>query len=171
MREQNSLMSRVLGGWQVTGATFIRSGTPLWVTRTDDTAGVGDSFSQPWNLVGDPKSNANGQLSGGVVNGVATDQNFWFNPAAYARPTAGTFGNTPRNNMYGPKSQQWDIALFKNIPVYHGQTVQFRAEMFNFPNHPNLSGPSTDPTNAQFGRITSKDGSRRDVQLSLRYLF
>ncbi|PYR74681.1 MAG: hypothetical protein DMF86_17795 [Acidobacteria bacterium] len=73
--------------------------------------------------------------------------------------------------MYGPKSQQWDIALFKNVPVYRGQTVQFRAEMFNFPNHPNLSSPSTDPTNAQFGRITSKDGSRRDVQLSLRYLF
>ncbi|PYR58672.1 MAG: TonB-dependent receptor, partial [Acidobacteria bacterium] len=131
MREQNTLMSRVLGGWQVTGATFIRTGTPLWVTRTDDTAGVGDSFSQPWNLVGDPKANANGRLSGGVVGGVAQDQNFWFNPAAYARPAAGTFGNSPRNNMYGPMSQQWDIALFKNIPVYHAQTVQFRAEMFN----------------------------------------
>ena len=51
------------------------------------------------------------------------------------------------------------------------QSVQFRAEIFNFLNHPNLSGPTTDPTSATFGRVTGKDNSRRDIQLSLRYLF
>ena len=43
--------------------------------------------------------------------------------------------------------------------------IQFRAEMFNFLNHPNLGTIHTnalqgqnyaDPTNANFGRITSK---------------
>ena len=28
-----------------------------------------------------------------------------------------------------------------------------------------------DPTNANFGRVTSKTGNPRDVQLSLRFLF
>jgi hypothetical protein len=161
-----SVQGRVLGGWQLTGSTFMRTGTPLWVTRGDDVAGVGDAFAQPYNLVGDPNANSNGKLSNNN-----NDQNFWFNPAAYSRPAAGTFGNSPRNNMYGPGQYQWDIALFKNVAVKGSHSFQFRAEMFNFLNHPNLNNPSTDPASSTFGRVTSKDGSRRDVQLSLRYLF
>jgi hypothetical protein len=165
--EPTSLEGRTLAGWQISGATFYRTGTPLWVTRTDDTAGVGDSFAQPWNLVGDPNNNSNHRLS----NGAAADQNFWFDPNAYAKPANGTFGNAPRNNMYGPGQYQWDIALFKNVSIKGSHAVQFRAEMFDFLNHANLNNPSTDPTSSTFGRATSKDGSRRDVQLSLRYSF
>jgi len=165
-KDPASLKGRVLGGWQISGSTFMRTGTPLWVTRTDDVAGVGDAFAQPFNLVGDPNANTNGKLSENN-----NDQNFWFNPAAYAKPAAGTFGNAPRNNMYGPGQYQWDIAFFKNIAVVGRQSFQFRAEMFNFLNHANLSNPSTDPTSSSFGRVTSKDGSRRDTQLSIRYLF
>jgi hypothetical protein len=165
--DPTSLEGRTLAGWQISGATFMRTGTPLWVTRGDDVAGVGDSFQQPWNLVGDPNANANGRLS----NGSAADQNLWFNPTAYAKPANGTFGNTPRNNMYGPGQYQWDIALFKNVTIKGSHAVQFRAEMFDFLNHANLNNPSTDPTSSTFGRVTSKDNSRRDVQLSLRYSF
>src|SRR4051812_45539236 len=165
--ESTSLKGRVLGGWQISGSTFMRTGTPLWVTRGDDVAGVGDAFAQPYNLVGDPNANTNGKLS----EGAALDQNYWFNPNAYARPANGTFGNSPRNNMYGPGQYQWDIALFKNVSVRGRQSFQFRAEIFNFLNHANLNNPSTDPTSSSFGRITSKDNSRRDVQLSLRFLF
>ena len=159
--------NRALGGWQITGSTFMRTGTPLWVTRGDDVAGVGDTFAQPYDLVGDPDANSNGKLS----EGATADQNFWFNKDAYARPAAGKFGNSPRNNMYGPGQYQWDIALFKNVAVKAGHSFQFRAEIFNFLNHANLNNPSTDPTSSTFGRVTSKDNSRRDVQLSLRYIF
>jgi hypothetical protein len=162
----SSLASRVLGGWQISGATFMRTGTPLWVTRGDDVAGVGDTFPQPWNQIGDPKNGANGEFSQGT-----SDQNFWFNPAAFAKPAAGTFGNAPRDRIYNPGQYQWDIALFKNVPVRGSQSVQFRAEIFNFLNHPNWNGAQADPTNSSFGRITSKDNSVRDIQLSLRYLF
>ncbi|MEP6918052.1 MAG: TonB-dependent receptor, partial [Acidobacteriota bacterium] len=168
---QNSLVSQVLGGWQISGSTFMRTGTPLWVTRGDDVAGVGDAFGQPYNQVGDPTANSNQQFSQGVVSGTALDQNFWFNPQAFAKPAPGTFGNAPRNQIYNPGQYQWDIALFKNIRINGPRSLQFRAEMFNFLNHANLNGANTDPTSSTFGRITSKDGSRRDVQLSLRFLF
>ncbi len=171
LKDQSTLTSRVLGGWQVSGSTFMRSGTPLWVTRGDDVAGVGDSFGQPWNQVGDPDANSNKTFSQGVTGGTALDQNFWFNPAAFAKPAAGTFGNAPRNRIYGPGQYQWDIALFKNVRIQGTRSVQIRAEVFNFLNHPNLNNPNTDPTSSTFGRVTGKDGSRRDIQLSARFLF
>ena len=48
--------------------------------------------------------------------------------------------------------------------------MQLRAEVFNFPNHPNLSGPNSDITSPTFGRVITKDGSRRDIQLAVRYI-
>ena len=86
-------------------------------------------------------------------------------------PAAGTFGNAPRDGIYGPGQYQWDIALFKNVRVNGPRSVQFRAEIFNFLNHANLNNPTIDPTSNTFGRVTGKDGSRRDIQLSLRFLF
>ena len=79
--QQNSIVSRVLGGWQISGATFMRTGTPLWVTETTDIAGVGDAFAQPYNQVGDPT----GGREPAVLGGRAADQNFWFNPRAFTR--------------------------------------------------------------------------------------
>ena len=80
-KQQTNTVSRILGGWQITGATFMRTGTPVWVTQGADIAGIGDTNAQPWNQVGDPTSGANGQFSAGTA-----DQNFWFNPAAFAAP-------------------------------------------------------------------------------------
>jgi hypothetical protein len=166
-RQQTNTVSRILGGWQITGATFMRTGTPLWVTQGADIAGIGDTNAQPWTQVSDPSNGANGAFSAGAT----ADQNLYFNPGAFARPANGTFGTAPRNAIYNPGQYQWDIALFKNVNLHAKHSLQFRAEIFNFLNHPNWNGADANPTNATFGRITSKDGSRRDIQLSLRYLF
>jgi Carboxypeptidase regulatory-like domain len=165
-KQQTNTVSRILGGWQITGATFMRTGTPLWVTQGADIAGIGDTNAQPWNQVSDPASGANGVFSVG-----AADQNYWFNPAAFKVPANGTFGNAPRNDIYNPGQYQWDIALFKNVNLHAKHSLQFRAEIFNFLNHANWNGADANPTSATFGRITGKDNSRRDIQLSLRYLF
>jgi hypothetical protein len=171
-REGGSPMKSLLGGWQISGATFLRTGTPFSITRTNDIAGVGEGANgQPVDVVGDIHANANGQFSGGVNSGVAADQNFAFNPTAFANPAPGHFGNETRNILRNPGDQQWDIALFKNFGLGGPRKIQFRTEIFNFPNHPNLSGPNTDITSPNFGRSINKDGNRRDIQLALRFLF
>jgi Carboxypeptidase regulatory-like domain len=166
-RDQAGVTGKILGGWQITGSTFMRTGTPLWVTEGADLAGTGDTFAIPWNLNGDPKGSSNEKFSAGSGN----DENYWFDKTAFSRPTAGTYGNGTRNNIYNPGQYQWDIAFFKNVNAGGSRNFQFRAEIFNFPNHANWNGAEANPTNAQFGRITGKDNSRRDIQLSLRYLF
>jgi hypothetical protein len=167
-REPTNLVQNIFGGWQISGATFLRSGTPFSITRTNDRAGIGDgSIGQPVDLVGDPDAGANGRFSNG------SDDNFAFNPDAFAQVPVGAnrFGTAPRNLLRNPGSQQWDIALFKNISVKGTHKVQLRMEVFNFLNHPNLSGPENDITDPNFGRIVTKSGDRRDIQLAIRYLF
>jgi hypothetical protein len=165
-REPNTLLKNILGGWQISGATFIRSGTPFTITRTNDIAGVGDGgFGQPIDQVSDPESGANRKFSNG------SDDNYFFNPAAFANPAQGTFGNMKRNSLRNPGDQQWDIAIFKNVALGGMRKMQLRAEIFNFPNHPNLNGPNMDITNSNFGRAVGKDGNRRDIQLAVRFLF
>ena len=165
-KDQGTLMRNILGGWQISGSTFVRSGTPFSITRTNDIAGVGDGGNgQPVDLVGDIDANTNKSFSNG------TDDNYWFNPRAFANPAAGKFGNSTRNILRNPGDQQWDIALFKNFRMWRTHRMQLRAEVFNFPNIPNLSGPISDITSPNFGRVITKDGSRRDIQLAIRYLF
>jgi hypothetical protein len=165
-REPDTLLKNILGGWQISGATFLRSGTPFTLTRTNDIAGVGDGgFGQPIDQVGDADSGANRKFSNG------SDDNFFFNPAAFANPAPGTFGNMKRNSLRGPGDQQWDLAIFKNVALGGTKRMQLRAEIFNFPNHPNLNGPNGDITNVNFGRAVGKDNNRRDIQLAVRFLF
>ena len=119
------------------------------------------------DLVGDIYANTNGKFSAGT----GKDDNFLFNPAAFANPAAGKFGNSTRDIVRNPGDQQWDIALFKNFRLKGTHRIQVRAEVFNFINQPNLSGPISDITNSNFGRSITKDGSRRDVQLAVTYRF
>ncbi|BCS32777.2 hypothetical protein TBR22_A19990 [Luteitalea sp. TBR-22] len=163
-RDQTTLMGNLLGGWQISGATFMRSGTPFTVGQSaQDIAGVGDAgFGQPWSQTG--PSSTNFQL----YTGPGTEA---LDTSVFVRPANGTFGNSPRNAYYNPGEMQWDIALFKNFNMGGNRKLQLRAECFNFLNHPNLGGIDANPLSGTFGRITSKDGNRRDVQLGVRVLF
>ena len=88
-------------------------------------------------------------------------------------PPTGTFNLAPgiRNVAYGPGFQDWNLSLFKTFAVNERSGFQFRAECYDFPNHPNLSNPNMTPTSSQFGMITSKSGLIRTLQLSLRFYF
>jgi hypothetical protein len=53
----------------------------------------------------------------------------------------------------------------------NGAVCKFRAEAYDFINHPNLSNPNFNPTSSQFGMFTSKTGLVRQLQLALRFYF
>jgi hypothetical protein len=95
-REPKTLLQNILGGWQISGATFLRTGTPFTITRSNDIAGVGTGDPQPVDRVGDPESGATRKFSDG------SDDNYFFDPDAFASPAAGTFGNMERNSLYNP---------------------------------------------------------------------
>ncbi len=152
---------RAFGRWQITGVYQYQSGSPFSVRSNDDFAGVGaGSGNQFWNLVGDPT----------IEPSAFTSSAQWFNPAAFARPAAGTFGVQPRNMLRNPSTWNFDFGVRKSVPLAGTQQVQFRAEAFNVLNHPNWDVANNNPTSGSFGQVTRKLGERT-VQLSLRYSF
>lgn len=75
------------------------------------------------------------------------DRNF-INPAAFAIPEPGTFGDFPRNELSGPSFRQLDITLSKRVRFNETMNFEFRTEIFNIFNQTNFANPSTTLANA-----------------------
>ena len=68
----------------------------------------------------------------------------WFNPAAFALPPAGTFGNTGRGDFIGPDLRTVDLSLVKDTPLRalgSGGRLELRVEAFNLFNRANFGAP------------------------------
>ena len=83
----------------------------------------------------------------GVNPYLGNDRNF-LNPAAFAIPKAGTFGNLPRNALKGPDFLQFDIIAAKKFVIAEGVNVEFRTEIFNVFNRANFANPGSTLSNA-----------------------
>ena len=177
-RNQKNLTGRTLGGWQVTLITQFQTGTPYTVGTTDDVAGMGPGNgtaigtggdrSMPatiYNVTGDP------HVSDPKFATFSGEDAFYFNPKAFAAPSAGTL-TTQKNRdlLYIPGFQNWSGALFKRFAIGEHQAITFRGEIFNIPNHPNWDVPENNPRSGTFGKVTNKT-FERTFQLSLRYSF
>ena len=98
----------------------------------------------------------------------------WFNIAPFQRldplTSGGKYGNAGRNIVRAPGSSGLDLSLMKTFAVREGHSLQFRAECFNFANHPNFFIPENDGASPNFGRILQA-GPPRLLQFALKYLF
>jgi hypothetical protein len=156
----------LVNGWQLSSLLTIHTGQPFNVTTDTDNSGTNENFQRP-NLIGDPFA--------GVSHSIITDSDGskyvqWVNPAAFAQPADGTFGNLSRNKFYGPAYSSVDFSIFKNTKITERVTAQLRFEFYNLLNHNNWETPNTNPfsqasgwdsansTNG-FGRITDTIGS------------
>jgi hypothetical protein len=81
-------------------------------------------------------------LIAGVDPYLDSDRNF-LNPAAFAIPAPGTYGNLSRNAFKGPNFQQFDLILAKRFPIRENRNIEFRSEFFNIFNHANFANPSS----------------------------
>lgn len=156
-------------GWQLNAITTLASGNPFSVVVGFDRANArfqaGTSPQRP-DLV--PGYSSNPILGG-------PDQ--YFDPAAFALPAAGFYGNLGRNTLIGPGLATTDLSLNKRFDVGGDVKLQFRAEVFNLFNRSNFAVPSqrtvftsTGPVGSA-GRITSTTTSARQVQLGLKLTF
>lgn len=116
-----------------------------------------------------------------------------FNAACFQSPTVGNNGSYRIPYIHGPMFTNSDLSIFKNFKMGGSRSLQFRAEAFNFLNHPlygftNFNPFSTQgttdpalnltyenfgslPTNASSAGIMTNKFGHRTMQLALKFYF
>ncbi len=143
--------------WQFSSIVTWHSGNVLNITDGGrDISGTAQGNDRPNQILANPYPSTK-----------TTSQ--WFNPAAFAQQTAGTFGNVHRNSLYGPGAFHLDASVSR---VFHVEKVglMFRVDAFNALNHPTWNNPTTSITSGQFGRINGF-GPPRILQLGAKVIF
>ena len=118
LSDAGAIVRALAGGWQVAGIVNVSSGQPvprLTVSTNNFRRGVHA------DLVGDIQA-------GERIDGTAV---YWFNPAAFAPPADGTFGNSGRAPFRQAGRHQWDVTLSKNFYPTADTRLQFRADFIN----------------------------------------
>ncbi|HLX43390.1 MAG TPA: carboxypeptidase regulatory-like domain-containing protein [Bryobacteraceae bacterium] len=165
-RTGNKLVTRVLGGWELSGIVTAETGLPFSVYAGKDVSQTALNADR-------------GVYLGGAALGDTACHSApcvgWINPAAFALPAAGTFGNVGKGAMTGPGMFNWDMGVFKNIPITERWRAQLRGEFFNTFNHSNFTSASNNyPTqslsSAGFGTITTAYDPRI-LQVALKVTF
>ncbi|HEX4165506.1 MAG TPA: TonB-dependent receptor [Bryobacteraceae bacterium] len=163
--------SALLGGWEWANIFTARSGLPVNVTISRAASAIPDG-----NTSSPQRPDV---VAGQSITPAAQTINNFVNPAAFATPAPGTFGNAGRNLLRGPDQWQLDTALVKSIPLTESLHLSFRAEAFNIFNHPQYGLPNANFSNlASFGQINSEanatgigTGTPREFEFALRLQF
>src|SRR5262249_10119243 len=108
-----SSIGKALGSdWQINGTVGGFTGNPFPVIAD------GGSLNTP-SSKGGGTTNANlADLTGSYnITGKVGNDGAWFDPGAFAQPTGVRFGNTTRNQFYGPGGWNLDLSAFRSFPV------------------------------------------------------
>jgi hypothetical protein len=208
-KDANGVRAALLKDWAVSGITIFQSGTPFSVTDSGAGTGFLGAGFTPGTLSGSLASGSTlasaltaGSIQSRVNNGYLNVNAFTTAPLLYGPafcnpnqpdPTkipnsnfcTTDFGNIGRNTFRGPRQQNWDFSLIKNIKISERQSLRFTTDFFNIWNHTNFGNPSINDvesiphdqvtglplTTGPFGKITSTVGTPRLIQFSLRYAF
>ncbi|HEX8355469.1 MAG TPA: hypothetical protein VF611_21355, partial [Pyrinomonadaceae bacterium] len=174
------------------GNTYLTSGDRPFVANPNaDPRQVGISQLDAALLFGVDVQNINGFYSINALNSTGeavpittNDVKYIVNLPGAARIFGTPFGSAGRNIERGPRLNQLNASLFKNIKATERITIQLRGEAYNVLNHPNpgygvnaagylpsyfVEDAGVEGSNfAEFGDITL---ARRVVQVGIRILF
>ena len=91
--------------------------------------------------------------------------------AAFVPNAIGTFGNSGKNILRGPRFFDTDLGLLKDFGIVERMKLQFRAEFFNAFNNVNFSQPQNYLGSFSTGQITSTANGPRVLQFALKLTF
>jgi hypothetical protein len=171
------MASKLFGGWELAGIATARTGLPVNITMSRKAGDLpdGNTSSQRPNLV-----------PGVSIYAANQTINNWFNPAAFALPAKGTWGNAGRYLGTGPGMFEIDNSLQKRFKITERLALNFRAAAYNLLNHPVFKAPSgsigsltgANPVSGSFGTINNiintgavGTGAPRRIEFMLRAEF
>jgi hypothetical protein len=152
----------LIGGWQLNSIDTFQTGSPFTLTMSTSALNAGSGVQWP-NTIG------NASVPNPTVHQ-------WYNTAAFVSPGLYVYGDEGRNSLYGPGTKQVDLSMFKSFHFTSDQAMnlQFRAEVFNIFNTPQLNNPGTSIGSPTAATITSAGSpplfqrTSREIQLALK---
>ncbi len=189
------VLNAALGGWSTDLMFSAQTGKPLSVSPNISAAAGGSAraimIRNPFAGGGTPDpSNPDTSCPATVHN-----KTNWYNPCAFANPPLGstiprtgagsqvtgtaaalTYLGGRANILRGPGVGRVNMSMFKAFPVWHENTIEFRADAFNLLNTPSYSvGTSNDgPTGGLITGTQSFQNNTPDArffQISAKYKF
>src|SRR5262249_39839567 len=109
----HNLFRAIVNDWQLSGTLGVFSGNPFTVTAS------GTSLNTPSNT---QTADLTGSFS--VVNNIGTSA--WFDTSQFAQPTGVRFGNSRRNQFYGPGGANLDLGIFRSFPLGGTRRIEAR---------------------------------------------
>ncbi|MFN7921555.1 MAG: carboxypeptidase regulatory-like domain-containing protein [Bryobacteraceae bacterium] len=156
---------QIVGGWQIYWTGFMETGQFF-----------GPSFSgaDPSNT--NTTSGRPDRLTNGNLSTSERRLNRWFDPAAFARPVAGRFGNSGTNVLEGPGLNQHNLTIGKTFPITERIKFTFMAAAQNIANHASFNNPAANINASNVGVISgtrqfSAIGGSRQIMLRGRVTF
>ena len=104
----------------------------------------------------------------GAIDPVASD--FYLNPAAFAAPAAGQWGNAGRNSITGPAQFGLNAGLARTFTWGARLNLDWRIDATNVLNRVTYAGVNTLFGSPQFG-LANRANTMRKLQSSLRLRF
>jgi hypothetical protein len=161
--------NKLLGGWGIDGILTLQSGFPLVLGGGSNAlcnAGIPEAGGCRVTRTGHES-----YTSGSTAARLAE----WFDTSVFTNTTTITRGNDSKTepNLRQDGEKNMDFAVFKNTKFGPDEKLglEFRAEFFNFFNHPQFSAPNTSCCGSTFGVVSSQYNLPRLVQFALRFTF
>lgn len=160
----NPALQAIAGGWGLGVITEFRTGSPFVVVENTNRSNT-YAAAQRSNILGDPEQQPQWRDN---VKGET-----FFNTSLFEAPGNGVVGTAPSSVCCGPGLANVDVSVHKWFDLTEKLRLQFRADFYNFPNHPQFANPEERRGRGGFGRIAStlRGTGGRVSQLSLRLEF
>jgi hypothetical protein len=171
----SGLVNGLIGGWSVNAFGQLQSGRPL------DFAGRNAYFNgDPSNLKVKYTDNSDVpvfDISGFYFHDAAVQTNGVDDPVKQRADTRIRLANNLRyfpsriDGIRSPFLNLWDVSIVKQVPLSNRVRAQFNVEFLNAFNKVVFNDANTDPTNADFGKVTSQNNLPRDIQLAFKIVW
>lgn len=163
-----SFWATLLNDWQLSGSTVIRTGTFFDFETSSDAPGFGNVDGEGL----DRPNVTNPSILGKSIDNPDTSTSILRPEYFNTQIPPGGRGNLGLRVFRKDSLNNTNLGLIKTFPSFReGQTLQFRADFYNFFNHPFFERPGDVFPSPTFGKITDTQNKGRVIQFQLRYSF
>jgi len=143
-------VNALVGGWNLSSLSSLRSGFPLVMGTVQNLTGSLSGGSRP------------NRLHNGALSSAGRSIYEWFNPSAFVSPAAFVFGNDSRTEpqLLAPGALNISAMLQKEFRFGEKRYFEFRCQAGNALNHFNPGSPNTTIGGPGVGAITGGNAGR-----------